>query len=76
MQPLVAEPTTTIRRYSVVVEAGERRTAALQAWMEAADAVLMNRNAETEARLNEAKKALDQANKDYLSVTKQTFPRN
>jgi hypothetical protein len=74
MQPQISNPTTTIRRYSIVVEAGQRRDAALNEWKAAAEAVLLDRNSFTEARLIEAANALKQANFDYYSLTRTTFP--
>lgn len=74
MQPAVANLTTTIRRYSIVVEADQRRQAALQAWKAAGEALLDNRNSFTEAQLYQAAAALKQANREYYSVTKQVFP--
>jgi multidrug resistance efflux pump len=75
MQPIVANPTTTIRRYSIVVEADTRRQAALQAWKAAAEALLNDRKTYTEAQLHQAAAALKQANLDYYSVTKKVFPK-
>ena len=75
MNNLCTQPTTTIRRYSIVVEAGDRRQAALDEWKAAAEAVLEDRNSFTEARLFTAATALKQANKDYYSVTRTAFPK-
>jgi hypothetical protein len=74
-QPSIVDPTTTIRRYSLVVEADERRTAALAEWKAAAEAVLVDRNSFTEARLIEAAADLKQANMDFYSVSRRVFPQ-
>lgn len=74
MQPIVADPTTTIRRYSIVVDADNRRRAALANWKAAAEACLLDRNDSTEAALNQAAAALKQANWDYYSLTRKVFP--
>lgn len=73
--PPVANPTTTIRRYSLVVEADKRRQAALTKWKAAAEAMLECSNSFTEARLIEAAAEFKQANADYYSVTKTAFPK-
>jgi hypothetical protein len=74
MQTAVINPNTTIRRYSIVVEADIRRQSALDEWKAAAEAVLADRNSFSEARLIEAAAALKQANWDYYSVTRTAFP--
>ena len=73
MQSFLA-PTTTIRRYSLVVEADQRRQAALTEWKAAADAMLETRNSFTEARLETACAVLKKASEDYYSVTRKSFP--
>jgi hypothetical protein len=75
MPPIVANLTTTIRRYSLVVEADERRAAALNEWKAAAEAVLVDRNSFTEARLIEASTDLKKANMDFYSVSRKVFPQ-
>ena len=71
---LATNLTTTTRRYSIVVEADIRRQAAKTEWAEASEAVLKCRNSFTEARLIKALAAYEQAQKDYYSLTKKTFP--
>lgn len=75
MQPQISSPTTTIRRYSLAVEADNRRQAALNEWKAAAEAMLTVRNAQTEQRLIEAAAAFKQANNEYHAVVKKVFPQ-
>ena len=74
MQPQIVDPTPTIRRYSLVVEAGLREQAALDEWKAASEAVLENSNSFTEARLITAAAALKEAIANRHSVTKTAFP--
>ena len=67
-------PNTTIRRYSLVLEAGEREEAAVKAWRAAGAAYNENRNSFTEAALERATRDLEKARREYRSVTKQAFP--
>ena len=68
-------PNTTIRRYSLVVEADERRQAATAEWKAASEAFLAGHNSFTEARLRKALAAKEQADRDYYSLTKRAFPK-
>jgi len=75
MQALVINLTTTVRRYSIVVEADKRRQSALNEWKAAAEACLLDRNSFTEAWLITSAEALKQANLDYYSLTRTAFPQ-
>lgn len=74
MQPLISNPSTTTRRYSLVAEANQREHDALQEWIQAGARNEVERSAESGAALTQAAKKLKQAIEDRHSVVRKTFP--
>jgi hypothetical protein len=67
------QPTTTIRRYSLVVEADDRERQATEEWRRAGEAYSEDKSTTNAVRLIRASYALEDARKDYRSVVKSTF---
>jgi hypothetical protein len=74
MQPIISNPSTTIRRYSLFAEAYQREQDALKEWIQAGAWNEFERSAESEAALIQAEKKLSQAIRDRHSVVRKTFP--
>jgi hypothetical protein len=74
MQPQISNPSTTIRRYSLVAEASQREQDALQEWIQAGAQNEKERSTESGAALTQAAAKLKQAIEDRHSVVRKTFP--
>ena len=66
--------TTTVRKFNVVVEADQRRQAALDEWEAATQAMLDTCNTHTQARLLQAADAFKQAEREYRAVSRRPCP--
>ena len=67
-------PNTTVRRYSLVLDAHTRVLDALEAYRAAGEAYLKDKNLITEDRLLKCTENKCQAEADYKTVTGKVFP--